>query len=60
MNGLMTKAKGNLPVLKDNQAFANFSIDRLVTTSGTPTSAGINATAITIEIVISTDIIEYY
>jgi hypothetical protein len=60
LNGLMTKAKGNLPVLKDNQAFANFSIDRLVTTSGTPTSAGINATAITIEIVISTDIIEYY
>tara|TARA_B100000780_G_C21076779_1_gene433476 strand:- start:884 stop:1276 length:393 start_codon:yes stop_codon:yes gene_type:complete len=60
LNGLMTKAKENLPVLTDNQAFANFSIDRLVTTTGSPTSAGVSATSITVEIVISTDIIEYY
>ena len=59
-DGLLSEAKSRLPELKDNQAFANLSIDVLETKSGSPTPAGINATEITIEVVISADIIEYY
>ena len=60
-DGLLATAKSRLPILKDNQGFANLSIDQLVTTFGTPTSTGgIIVKEITIEVVVSTDIIEYY
>ena len=59
-NGLLSEAKGNLPDLKDNQAFANLSIDILNTEMGTPTSAGIAVKELTVEVVVSADIIEYY
>lgn len=59
-DGLLSEAKSRLPILKDNQAFANFSIDVLQTKMGSPTTAGINAKEITIEVVVSADIIEYY
>ena len=44
------------PVLNDNQAFANLSIDKLVTTN--QSSSG-NVSSVTIEIVVSADIIQY-
>jgi len=56
LNGLMSEAKGNLPVLTDNQAFANLSIDQLLTTNQ---SSGGNVSSVTIEIVVSADIIQY-
>ena len=56
LNGLMSEAKGNLPVLTANQAFANLSIDVLQTTNGS--SSG-SVTEITIEVVVSADIIQY-
>ena len=56
LNGLMSQAKGNLPVLTANQAFANLSIDVLQTTNGS--SSG-SVTEITIEVVVSADIIQY-
>ena len=56
LNGLMSEAKGNLPVLTDNQAFANLSIDKLVTTN--QSSSG-NVSSVTIEIVVSADVIQY-
>ncbi len=59
-DGLLSEAKSRLPELKDNQAFANLSIDVLTTKSGNPTAAGVNAKEITVEVVISADIIEYY
>ena len=59
-DGLLAEAKSNLPSLKDNQAYANMSIDLLHTTKGQPTSGGINATEYTIEVVVSCDIIQYY
>jgi len=59
-DGLLSEAKSNLPSLKDNQAYANMSIDILHTTKGQPTSGGINATEYTIEVVVSCDIIQYY
>ena len=59
-SGLLSKAKSNMPVLKDNQAFANMSIDVLKTTKGTPTSGGISVSEYTLEVVVSADIIEYY
>ena len=59
-DGLLAEAKSNLPSLKDNQAYANMSIDVLHTTKGQPTSGGINATEYTIEVVVSCDVIEYY
>ena len=58
-NGLLSEAKGNLPALKDNQAYANLSIDELTTTKGTASGQAVNVTEITIEIVVSADIIEY-
>ena len=60
-DGLLATAKSRLPALKDNQGFANLSIDQLVTTEGTPsTGGGMVVREITIEVVVSTDIIEYY
>ena len=60
LDGLMSEAKSNLPKLSDNQAYANLSVDRLVTTTGTPTQGGgVVAEQITIEVVVSTDIIQY-
>ena len=56
LNGLMSQAKGNLPVLTANQAFANLSIDVLETTNGS--SSG-SIFEITIEVVVSADIIQY-
>ena len=58
-NGLLSEAKGNLPALKDNQAYANLSIDQLTTTKGKAAGQAVNVTEITIEIVVSADIIEY-
>ena len=60
LDGLMSEAKSNLPKLSDNQAYANLSVDRLVTTTGTPTQGGgVVVEQITIEVVVSTDIIQY-
>ena len=59
-DGLMSEAKSRLPELKDNQAYANLSIDVLKTIKGQKAGGGINASEITIEVVISADIIEYY
>ena len=59
-DGLLAEAKSNLPSLKDNQAYANMSIDVLTTTKGMPTSGGINIQELTLEVVVSCDIIEYY
>jgi len=59
-DGLLSEAKSRLPVLKDNQAFANFSIDVIETRHGSPSPAGINTKELTIEVVLSADIIEYY
>tara|TARA_B100000900_G_scaffold337646_1_gene299641 strand:- start:90 stop:479 length:390 start_codon:yes stop_codon:yes gene_type:complete len=59
-DGLLAEAKSNLPSLKDNQAYANMSVDVLHTRKGQPTSGGVNTTEYTIEVVVSCDIIEYY
>jgi hypothetical protein len=59
-DGLLSEAKSRLPELQDNQAYANLSIDVLTTRNGTATSAGINTKEITVEVVVSTDIIQYY
>lgn len=60
-NGLMSEAKSNLPALKDNQTYANMSIDVLTTESGKAAGAsGISVEEITLEVVVSADIIEYY
>ena len=59
-NGLLSTAKSNLPELKDNQCFANMSIDILTTEVGMPTSGGMSIEELTIEVVVSADIIEYY
>ena len=59
-DGLLSEAKSRLPELNDNQIYANVSIDVLKTEKGAPTSAGINVTEYTIEVVVSADIIEYY
>ena len=59
-SGLLSKAKSNMPALKDNQAFANMSIDVLKTSKGTPTSGGVSVSEYTLEVVVSADIIEYY
>lgn len=58
-DGLLSTAKGNLPPLKDNQAYANVSIDQLTTTKGFNMTSGLNVTELTIEVVVSADIIEY-
>jgi len=58
-DGLLSEAKSNLPKLKENQAFANMSFDILTTKKGTPTTAGVNVREITLEVVVSADIIEY-
>tara|TARA_B100000768_G_scaffold154573_1_gene151294 strand:+ start:100 stop:492 length:393 start_codon:yes stop_codon:yes gene_type:complete len=59
LDGLMSEAKSNLPKLTDNQAYANLSVDKLVTTTGQPTTGGLVVEQITIEVVVSTDIIQY-
>ena len=56
----ISEAKSNLPELKANQIYANLSVDVLRTDKGQATSAGLNITEITIEVVVSADIIEYY
>lgn len=58
-DGLLAEAKGNLPSLKANQAYANLSIDELTTTKGKQMQGGVNVNEITIEVVVSADIIEY-
>ena len=60
LTGMMSQAKATMPVLVDNQAFANMSIDVLTTRKGTPTSGGMDVSEVTLEVVISADIIEYY
>jgi hypothetical protein len=59
-DGLLSEAKSRLPELKDNQAFANLSIDVLKTLNGKRVGAVIDIKEITIEVVVSADIIEYY
>ena len=59
-DGLLSEAKSRLPELKDNQAYANLSIDVLKTLKGNRVGATIDASEITIEVVVSADIIEYY
>jgi len=59
-DGLLSEAKSRLPELKDNQAYANLSIDVLETLNGKRAGATINIKEITIEVVVSADIIEYY
>ena len=62
--GLIADAKKNLHSkypLKSNQAYANLTIDVLNTTKGTPSSNGtVLVEEITLEAVVSADIIEYY
>ncbi|MEJ6754427.1 MAG: hypothetical protein QNK57_04565 [Flavobacteriales bacterium] len=62
-NGLIADAKVNLNKLfplGPNQAYANLTIDVLETTQGTPSSAGgIIVDEITLEAVVSADIVEY-
>ena len=62
-NGLIADAKANLNKLHPlgaNQAYANLTIDVLETTQGTPTSTGgVIVDEITLEAVVSADIIEY-
>ena len=60
LTGMMSKAKSTMPDLGDNQAYANMSIDVLTTKKGTPTSGGIDVSEVTLEVVISADVIEYY
>ena len=60
--GLIADAKKNLQFqhpLQANQAYANMTIDILNTTQGTATQYGISATEITLEAVVSADIIEF-
>jgi|TARA_B110000211_G_C13753463_1_gene409894 hypothetical protein len=60
--GLVADAKKNLSLqhpLSNNQAYANLTIDILNTSKGTATSYGVISDEITIEAVISADIIEY-
>jgi hypothetical protein len=59
-DGLLSEAKSRLPELKDNQAYANLSIDVLKTLKGKRVGATIDTKEITIEVVVSADIIEYY
>ena len=50
----------SLHPLKENQAYANLTIDILNTTKGTPQSTGaIYVEEVTLEAVVSADIIEY-
>ena len=62
--GLIADAKKNLHSkypLKANQAYANLTIDVLNTTKGSPTTSGsLLVEEITLEAVVSADIIEYY
>lgn len=59
-DGLLSEAKSRLPELMNNQAFANLSIDVLKTLNGKRVGAAIDIKEITIEVVVSADIIEYY
>ena len=60
-DGLLADAKSELPDLGNNQAYANLTIDVLNTTKGTPSSNGtVLVEEITLEAVVSADIIEYY
>ena len=58
--GLLSMAKQKLPALKNNQALANVSIDVLRTEQGTAGYQGqVDISSITVEVVVSADIIEY-
>jgi hypothetical protein len=57
--GLLSMAKQKLPALKNNQAFANVSIDVLRTEQGTGFQGQVDISSITLEVVVSADIIEY-
>ena len=62
-DGLIADAKDVLHrdhPLSNNQAYANLSIDVLETIKGTPSQARAKIREITIEVVVSADIIEYY
>ena len=57
--GLLSMAKQKLPALKNNQALANVSIDVLRTEQGTGFQGQVDISSITLEVVVSADIIEY-
>ena len=59
-DGLLADAKSKLPALKNNQTYANFSVDLLRTETGMGGPQGIaNLKEIVLEVVVSADIIEY-
>ena len=61
-DGLIADAKKNLTLqytLKANQAYANMTIDILNTSKGMQTQYGVVASEITLEAVISVDVIEF-
>jgi len=61
-DGLIADAKKNLhekAALKNNQAYANLTIDILETTKGSSSQYGTVIQEVTIEAVVSADIIEY-
>lgn len=57
--GLLSMAKQKLPALKNNQALANVSIDVLRTEQGKGFQGQVDISSITLEVVVSADIIEY-
>ena len=58
--GLLFEAKSKLPELKDNQIYANMSIDILETRVAKAEGRNLSTKELTLEVVVSTDIIEYY
>ena len=59
-NGMLADAKAELPALGNNQAYANLSVDVLRTEMGSGAPGGaISVKEITLEVIVSADIIEY-
>tara|TARA_B100000686_G_C15839528_1_gene501969 strand:- start:80 stop:472 length:393 start_codon:yes stop_codon:yes gene_type:complete len=59
-DGMLADAKAELPALSDNQAYANLSVDVLRTESGKGVpGGGMDIREITLEVIVSADIIEY-
>ena len=61
--GLIAEAKKELNrkrSLKSNQSYANLSVDILETTQGRPVKGGVSIDAVTMRVIVSADIIEYY
>ena len=59
-DGMFSDAKAELPALSDNQPYANLSVDGLRTESGKGVpGGGMDIREITLEVIVSADIIEY-